>query len=270
MDFGVQCTHHSTQAITYVQMSTSIQISAPVLSLVRGGDARPVLAKRIKDVLTTLEFRNGSWVTPEELLAAEGHPDVVHDAELALVLRSHPRIHLNSKTLSLTYRPDVEGVRDATELLTYIRDQAYTTGPVLASVLRKCYTGASADLLSLAAERRILVLPNPDAPRGDADAVHALDMMGLDEAQISQSVRNVWFTSSCRPGPGGGMGMGMTMTVEELQAAVIKAGLRSALAHQPAPPVRGEVKKKARRPRPIDYTKATNSHLPDLFTPAEK
>ncbi|GFH28646.1 predicted protein [Haematococcus lacustris] len=89
----------------------------------------------------------------------------------------------------------------------------------------------------------------------------------MGQQVVSQDVRNLWFEVTQEH-----IRDRVPSEITDLQAAVLRAGLRSALANQPikrtAPAAPKQRAKKPRQQR-FNLEKATNAHLPQLFSGAQ-
>ncbi|GFH23193.1 uncharacterized protein HaLaN_20772 [Haematococcus lacustris] len=159
-----------------------------------------------------------------------------------------------------TYRPEIEGVHDKISLLNYVRDLKGRAA--LADLLRKCYLTAGDDLQALKREGKIFIIGHVEP---ELETVFECDMMG--QQVVSQDVRNLWFEVTQEH-----IRDRVPSEITDLQAAVLRAGLRSALANQPikrtAPAAPKQRAKKPRQQR-FNLEKATNAHLPQLFSGAQ-
>uniref|UniRef100_A0A7S0R2K2 Transcription initiation factor IIE subunit beta n=1 Tax=Chlamydomonas leiostraca TaxID=1034604 RepID=A0A7S0R2K2_9CHLO len=235
------------------------------------------LGKRVKDVMDCLHANNGTQLTPAELLQKTGH-NLASDMELLRELHTRSRVTWEGAPPAgappsgavpaapaawYAYRPEIEGVRDKVTLLNYVRDLHGRAA--LASTLRNTYLAAQQDLLALRDERKIFIIGHPEPDKETVFAVDVTDEMTRMD-RVGEDVRALWFEvtqphiKDCIP-----------RSVQELQAAVTKHGLRSAIAHQPvkraAPGAARERQKKPRQQR-FNINKATNAHLPFLFSGA--
>ncbi|KAL6762363.1 hypothetical protein V8C86DRAFT_2520730 [Haematococcus lacustris] len=234
------------------------------------------LGKRVKDILDALLKHNGTRLTAAQLQQDTGH-NLADDLELLREAQRHPRIamgRLNSSASGgassngssdspaywFTYRPEIEGVHDKISLLNYVCDLKGRAA--LADLLRKCYLTAGDDLQALKREGKIFIIGHVEP---ELETVFECDMMG--QQVVSQDVRNLWFEVTQEH-----IRDRVPSEITDLQAAVLRAGLRSALANQPikrtAPAAPKQRAKKPRQQR-FNLEKATNAHLPQLFSGAQ-
>ena len=174
--------------------------------------------------------------------------DLAGDTTLYSRLSAHERVVVLGNTFK--YKPQ-HNIYDKVSLLSFIRD--HKTGTLLADIT-DCYKAVMEDVHALQKERKILYMSHPDPT---LESLFPLDMM---ELAVDEDV-NSMFHEQVLP-----------VNVQDLQAAVVKAGLKSALAQVPLSkrPVQSQKdRKRHRAERAVDINKATNKHLPSLFSGAQ-
>ncbi|KAG1657192.1 hypothetical protein FOA52_003606 [Chlamydomonas sp. UWO 241] len=217
------------------------------------------LGKRMKDVQDHLRANLGESFGVADILEATGF-DISKDEELLARLRIAPVVSVDEDVSDagatrLIYRPKHGHVRDRASLLNFVRDHPHG---VWRDEVEDCYRGVTDDLDSLQQDRKVFVIVDPDAAQ-HGPALFPAEMMGV---RVDEDVANQFHE----------VAMPYDRDVWELQAAVVRQGLRSALAAQELKrhvPSDGKgkdgKKKRPRKERAVNLAKVTNQHLPSLF-----
>mmetsp|Transcript_26018 Transcript_26018/g.56746 ORF Transcript_26018/g.56746 Transcript_26018/m.56746 type:complete len:323 (-) Transcript_26018:1117-2085(-) len=213
---------------------------------VAAGNRTAPITKRAKDIHDFLKANVGTVMTVQDVLTNTGY-DLMQDTELMQRVQGNQYIKFEGPS-RLRYRPKNERIMNMGTLLNHIRDNPPGT---YTEDVSDCYKGVLDDVALLQQQRSIVVIHNPEKAQ---DALFPLDTMNISvDPQLAEMFQSV----------------DLPLNVSELQEAVQKAGLRSALANQPQKrplPVNPKDKQKKRRQHRVNMNKVTNQHLPQLFT----
>jgi len=216
------------------------------------------IGKRLKDVQDFLRANLGDTFSAAEILKETGH-DLTKDDDLLERLHAAPLVAVEDlgggSALRLRYQPKNAHVRDRASVLNFVRDHPLG---VWRCEVDDCYKGVLEDLSALQAEGKLHSIPDPEMAQ-NGPALFPAEMLGV---KVDEDIAEQYLGVECG------------RDVVELQTAVVRAGLRSALATQAvkragpgdAPRDRNGKRKRPRKERAVNLAKVTNAHLPALFS----
>ncbi|KAG2446000.1 hypothetical protein HXX76_000603 [Chlamydomonas incerta] len=218
----------------------------------------PMRLKRVLDLLRT----NRDTFTFAEL-KAKLNLDLNQDTELLEHLQSHAQVTYDGVDRTLRYRPKVQGINNATDLLNYLRRHTTVEGASAAvpmtgvrlGDIADAYLAIADDIKRLQAEGSIYVLGHTSA---GSETLFAVQSMGM--APASEAVFELFHNTR------------LPVDMIDMQWRCKDLGLKSALASRPArikDESKDKKKKRKRTERRFNVEKATNAHMRELFEGAQ-